>query len=223
MGVGMWYTQVHVNCIWGSKTMKQSNIKDMIWALRGSMHSDGTVIVKGGNGRGAVKVDCGIGSDRQSLKLRCRKCGNWENATEFLLKWSGSKEGAFGCFCVTCKARRRKDSMGRSIAVGKSEEKGYVNRVRVAQRRAIAVAEGRAERRRVLKVERNLVMRASSNDRRQYEQYAARKDALAMEGKVMNGRLRKAYYSTREKAFEAMREVEELDRKLRMEKNGGKL
>jgi len=57
-------------------------------------------------------------------------------------------------------------------------------------------------------------MRASNNDRRYYEMYAAKKDALAMEGKSMSKRLRGAYFKRREKAFEAQKRVAEIDEKL---------
>lgn len=194
--------------------MKRSNIKDMIWALRSSMCADGTVMVKGGNGKGAVRVDCGIGDDKQSLKLRCDKCGFWENATEFVLNWSAKSEGAFGCLCATCKMKKRVDRAGRKIPVGKSPDEKYVKWLREKQRSDMADVKRVEGKLKALKEERNLVMRASNNDRRYYELYAAKKDALAVEGKPMSGRLRKAYYSKREKAFEARKRVAEIDSRL---------
>jgi hypothetical protein len=172
------------------------------------------VMVKGSNGKGSVRVECGIGEDKQSLKLRCDKCGFWENATEFLLKWSGKNEGVFGCLCATCKMKRRVDGAGRNIAVGKSTDEKYVKRLREKQRSAMADVRRVEGKMKKLKEERNLVMRESNNDRRYYELYAAKKDALAMEGKSMSRRLREAYFRRREAAFEARKRVAEIDARM---------
>lgn len=201
--------------------MNQRDIKDSIWMLRGSMRTDGNgvfgVIVKGSNGRGHIRVECGIGEDKQSLKLKCDRCGFWENAAEFLLKWSEKSEkgvGVFGCLCATCKMRKRVDRAGRKIPVGKSKDEKYVKWLREKQRSDMADAKRVEDEIKALKKERSLVMRASNNDRRYYEMYAAKKDALAMEGKSMSKRLRGAYFKRREKAFEAQKRVAEIDEKL---------
>ena len=198
--------------------MNQRDIKDSIWMLRGSAHVDSTgvlgVIVKGSNGKGNVRVECGIEADKQSLKLKCDRCGFWENATEFLLKWSAKSGGAFGCLCATCKMTKRVDKAGRNIPVGKSKDEKYVKWLREKQRSDMADKARVEHRMKELKEERNLVMRASNNDRRYYELYAAKKDALAMEGKSMSRRLRDAYFRRREKAFEAQKRVAEIDEKL---------
>ena len=198
--------------------MNQRDIKDSIWALRGSIRVDSTgtigVMVKGSNGKGNIRVECGIGVDKQSLKLKCDRCGFWENATEFLLKWSEKSEGAFGCLCATCKMRKRIDRAGRKIPVGKSKDEKYVKWLREKQRSDMTDARRVEDEVKELKKERSLVMRASNNDRQLYEVYAAKKDALAMEGKSMSRRLREAYFRRKEKAFEAQKRVAEIDAKM---------
>ncbi len=192
--------------------MNQSNIRDLIWRLRGSVRRDGTVCVRSSNGRGSVMVGCGIGADKQSMKLKCDRCGFWENAVEFVMRGSSLSGGSVGCLCATCKMKTRKDSMGRSVPVGDRSDEGYVRRLRESQRHAIASVARTEGKRKKLKAERNLVMRESNNDRRYYELYAAKKDALAMEGKSMSRRLREAYFRRREAAFEARKKVAEIDR-----------